>query len=347
MNWNVAITGMNARPENPGPGYPVARCLRQACDFQGRLVGLGYDVLDAGLYHNHVDASYLLPYPAAGSEALLELLLEIHTQERLDAVIPCLDAELPCFISIAAELQQRGILTYIPTRSQLKRRNKDRLPELCQRLGIHTPETRTVTDPGFFRRCHAEGWEYPLVVKGAFYDAVVCHTAEQAEAAYYKLAAQWGYPVLLQKFLEGQEINLTGLGTGTSLVGAVMMRKRAVTEKGKAWAGVSVVDEQLERLAANLVEGLGWRGPLEVEVLRSHDGQLYLIEMNPRFPAWIYLSHGVGRNLPRALLDLMRGEKLPPFPPLRPGLMFLRHAEEILIDLKSFENLMMRGALIA
>lgn len=348
MNWNVAITGMNARPENPGPGYPVTRCLRQAADFRGRVVGLGYDVLDAGLYHPYCDTSYLLPYPAAGAEALLERLLEVHAQEHLDAVIPCLDAELPCFIAIADQLAERGIRTLLPTAAQLQARNKDRLPDLCRRLGINTPETRNVTDPGFFRRCQLDGWEYPLVVKGAFYDAIICHAAEEAEAAYYKLAAQWGYPVLVQRYLSGQEINLTGLGTGRGLVGGVMMRKRAVTDKGKAWAGVSVVDEQLERLAATLVEGLAWSGPLEVEVLRAHaDGQLYLIEMNPRFPAWVYLSHGVGRNLPRALLDLLQGEEPPGFPPLRPGVMFLRYAEELVVDLKSFENLMMCGALVA
>ena len=342
--WNVAITGMNARPENPGPGYAVARCLRQAASFRGRLVGLGYDVLDAGLYHGQVDSSYLLPYPAAGAEALLERLLEIHEREHLDAVIPCLDAELPCFVAIAAQLELRGIKMMLPGAQQLQQRNKDRLPELCGRLGIHTPETRTVSDPGFFR---TGGWKYPLVVKGAFYDAVVCHEPAQAEDAYYRLAAQWGYPVLVQRFLDGQEINLTGLGTAHGLAGAVMMSKRALTDKGKAWAGVSVVDEQLERLAANLVEGLGWRGPFEAEVLRAKNGQLYLIEMNPRFPAWIYLSHGVGRNLPLTLVEMLQGAPVPSFAPLRPGVMFLRYAEELIVDMKSFENLMMRGALIA
>jgi carbamoyl-phosphate synthase large subunit len=342
--WNVAITGMNARAENPGPGYAVARCLRQGAGFRGRLVGLGYDVLDAGLYHQALDSSYLLPYPAAGADALLERLLEVHEREHLDAVIPCLDAELPCFLAIASELEMRGIKTMLPSAAQLQSRNKDRLPELCRRLGILTPETRTVSDPGFFR---CGEWSYPLVVKGAFYDAVVCYDAHQAEDAYYRLAAQWGYPVLVQRYHEGQEVNLTGLGTAQGLTGAVMMSKRALTDKGKAWAGVSVVDEQLERLAATLVEGLGWRGPFEAEVLRTREGQLYLIEMNPRFPAWIYLSHGVGRNLPLTLLEMLQGEPAPSFAPLRPGIMFVRYAEELIVDMKSFENLMMRGALIA
>lgn len=95
MNFTVAITGMNARADNPGPGYAVARCLQESPDFLGRVVGLGYDVLDAGLYHPHCQASYLLPYPSAGDSALLERLLCIHEQEALDAVIPCLDPQVP------------------------------------------------------------------------------------------------------------------------------------------------------------------------------------------------------------------------------------------------------------
>ena len=36
----VAITGMNAKPDNPGPGLAVSRCLTESDDFKGRIVGL-------------------------------------------------------------------------------------------------------------------------------------------------------------------------------------------------------------------------------------------------------------------------------------------------------------------
>jgi carbamoyl-phosphate synthase large subunit len=52
--WTVAVTGMNARPDNPGPGYAVARCLEEASEFSGKVIGLGYDALDAGLHHRGV-----------------------------------------------------------------------------------------------------------------------------------------------------------------------------------------------------------------------------------------------------------------------------------------------------
>lgn len=342
MKWNVAITGMNARPENPGPGYGVARCLRRWDAFAGRIVGLGYDVLDAGLYHKDINAGYLLPYPATGEEAMLERILEVHENERLDAIIPCLDAELPIFVALEERLRQHGIRTFLPSAQMLQRRSKDRLQDLCREVGVLTPETKTVTDARHFR----EGIEYPVVVKGVFYDAYVVHTPEQAEAAFHKLARQWGYPVLVQKFLAGTEYNLTALGDGQGLVGSVMMRKRALTEKGKAWAGVTVVDEQLERLAGSLVGALKWKGPLEVEALKCEDdGRFYLIEINPRFPAWIYLSQAVGRNLPAMLLQMMAREPLGRLNPLEPGKMFIRFAEELVVDMAAFENLTMQGAL--
>ena len=53
----VAITGMNARADNPGPGVAVARCLREVLGFNGKIIGLGYDVLDPGLFQTDLTDS--------------------------------------------------------------------------------------------------------------------------------------------------------------------------------------------------------------------------------------------------------------------------------------------------
>jgi carbamoyl-phosphate synthase large subunit len=240
--WTVGVTGVNARPDNPGPGCAVARCLSEDGAFRGRIIGLGYGTLDPGLYHpEDGDGGHLLPYPAAGSDALMERLEEILAGERLDAIIPSLDAELPNFIALQPELARRGVRTLLPGRAELRSRDKDRLPLLCARAGVATPPVRPVTDPGFFDRCTAAeegGWRYPLVVKGVFYDAYVVHDAAEAAWRFGQIARAWGYPVLVQAHVAGEEVNLTALGDGTgALIGPVMMRKQALTEKGKAWAG--------------------------------------------------------------------------------------------------------------
>jgi carbamoyl-phosphate synthase large subunit len=77
--------------------------------------------------------------------------------------------------------------------------------------------------------------------------------------------------------------------------------------------------------------------------MRSHNGSYQLIEINPRFPAWIYLSAGVGRNLPFALLQLTLGNKLPEFAETKTGVLFIRYAEETITTIKEFEAVMMKG----
>ncbi len=152
--WNIAITGMNAKPDNPGPGCAVARCLREEPGFRGRIVGLGYETLDPGFYQRETcDSGYLLPYPATGAAALLERLDEVLMHETVDALIPCLDAELPNFIAIEGELHRRGIRLMLPQREQLRRRDKDRLPELCATAGVATHEVRRITSADFFDTC--------------------------------------------------------------------------------------------------------------------------------------------------------------------------------------------------
>ncbi|MEI6413471.1 MAG: ATP-grasp domain-containing protein [Pseudomonadota bacterium] len=349
-HWTVAVTGINAKPENPGPGCAVARCLSESSAFRGRVVGFGYETLDAGLYHpEDCDGGYLLPYPASGSEALMERLDEILRHDRIDAIIPSLDAELPNFIALQPVLAKRGVHMLLPGRPALRSRDKDRLPALCAEAGVATPRVRQISDARFFERCTREeegGWCYPLVVKGVFYDAYVVHDAAEAACRFRQIANSWGYPVLVQSHVTGEEVNLTALGDGSgALIGSVMMRKQALTEKGKAWAGVAIDDSDLEAAGERLMRVLQWQGPLELEMLRDAEGTLHLIEINPRFPAWIYLSHGVGRNLPVALLAMMQGvaiEDLSLAPPC-PGVTFIRHARELLVRMEDIVSVSLNG----
>jgi len=340
----IAITGMNCKPDNPGPGLAVARCLRMQHGKNIRIIGLSYDVLDAGLYLQDLcNASYLLPYPSAGEQALMERMQYIQSEEQLDCLIPCLDAELLSFSRLKHEFEHLGIHMLIPDVSQLRDRNKDRLGELARSAGIRYPETKNITSADFFYRCHDEGWTYPLVVKGIFYDAHVVHSADEGAAAFHSIAASWGYPVLIQRYVKGHEVNLTAIGDGKgNLLGSVMMRKQAVTDKGKAWSCVTIDDKQLQEDACKLAQVLQWQGPLEVEMLKDKDGQPLLIEINPRFPAWIYLAAEAGSNLPAALVDLIMQKQIHLEAP-KTGMMMIRYAIETVIDLATFESMAMQG----
>ncbi len=343
----VAVTGMNARPDNPGPGLAVARCLKESRHLDARVLGLSYDALDPGLYlPQWSDESHLLPYPSAGEETFMARLAGLHEASGFDVLLPCLDAELPTLSRLVPWLDKLGVATLLPTAEQIRLRAKDRLNELAAEAKIDCPETKSLFREDFLANAAAEGFDYPLVVKGLFYDAKIAHTQDEATVAFRRIAGEWGLPVLVQKFAAGEEINLTGIGDGEGrLLGPVMMKKRALTDKGKAWAGISIHDEALLAAARRLVAATRWRGPLEVEVMRSADGRLSLIEINPRFPAWVYLSVGVGQNLPEMLVRLALGEKVAEPSPAPAGILFIRYAQEVIVPLSDFEAIVTTGGL--
>ncbi|MCW8931137.1 MAG: ATP-grasp domain-containing protein [Gammaproteobacteria bacterium] len=341
----VAITGMNAKPDNPGPGLAVARCLREAEEFNGKIIGLGYDILDPALYLETIcDDAYLLPYPSVGEKVLLERIKEIHTKNPIDILIPCLDAELYGFINLKNTLESMGIMMLIPTMEQLHRRNKDRLDELAKKIRCFHPKTQKVTERGFFYQCELSGWNYPFVIKGQYYDAQIVHNATEAVSVFDKLSHEWGVPVLIQEFIEGGEINLAAIGDGHGdMQNVVMIRKKTITDKGKAWAGVSVWDNKLYDISQRLIDELQWQGPLEVEMIQDSNNNYYLLEINPGFPAWIYLSSQVERNQPLSLVNQLLGnqyiEKLPP----QTGQLFIRYALETVLSLGEFESMLVNG----
>lgn len=190
--------------------------------------------------------------------------------------------------------------------------------------------------------------EPPVVVKGQFYEATVARTLAEVEGAFLRLQAKWGVPVIVQEFVSGGEFDVAAVtGEGGALVGAVAMRKMQLTAQGKAWGGVTIADPAIDAFCRDVLERIEWTGPCELEVIRDpHDGRLTLMEINPRFPAWIYLSVGAGRNLPWAAVRLALGEDVAPLPPALPGVMFLRHSSDEVCALEDYEQLTTAGELI-
>lgn len=340
----VAVSGLHLG-ENCQPGPGVARSLREALGADVAIVGLAYDVFDSSLYAGELlDDAFMVPYPSAGPQVYLERLLAIHALAPIDVLIPCLDVELPVVHKIAPALAAAGIATCLPSADALARRTKDRLPALAAALGIATPVTRTVLDHAGLAAAGRE-LGYPLVVKGPFYEAEVVQGAAEAVAVFDKLALKWGMPLLAQQFVKGEEYDVIALGDGAGGVhGAVAMRKTMVTKLGKAWGAVTIHDDELIDVATRVVSELAWRGGCEVEMLRSTaDGRPYLIEVNPRFPAWVYLATAAGVNLPLGLLRLARGEPLPDYGAYRAGVFYVRHAAEVVGDVRDLEALMASG----
>jgi carbamoyl-phosphate synthase large subunit len=345
MSIVAAVTGLNA-VDSPGPGVAVIRALRDCPDFEVRIVGLSYEALEPGIYMEGLcDVVYQIPYPSSGSETLLSRMQYIQEMEGINVVIPNFDAELFGFIKIAPALLEIGITSLLPTLAQLDARDKSHLSEFGQQHGFYVPRDQILYSIHSLPSA-AESLQYPLVVKGKYYEAVVAHTLEQAQKAFYKMQAKWGLPIIVQEFIQGTEVNVAALGDGEgNLISAIPMRKMFITDKGKAWAGITLEDDGLIALAQKFVAVTQWRGGCELEIMRTADGRPYIMEVNPRFPAWIYLSVGAGQNQPAALVKMALGEKVQPMTEYATGKMFIRYSWDIIADVGTFQQISGNGEL--
>ncbi|MEA3477608.1 MAG: ATP-grasp domain-containing protein, partial [Bacteroidota bacterium] len=163
---------------------------------------------------------------------------------------------------------------------------------------------------------------------------------------FNKVTAKWGLPVVLQEFIHGSEYNVTGLGDGKgNTISAVPMRKQYITDKGKAWGGISISDQNILDLTKKFIGETKWRGGFEIELMKNKDNEFYILEINPRMPAWIYLAVGVGQNIPEALVNLALGREVKAFEKYEVGKMFIRYAYDMIVDLGEFQQISTSGEL--
>jgi len=342
---NIAVSGLNAT-DNPGPGVAVIRSIRESPEFDGIITGLAFDPLDPGIYMRGIcDNVFLMPYPSQGADHILERIKEIHSKIQLDVIIPTLDSELDAYLRIKGELEKLGIKSFLPFAEGLKVRSKVYFERLRE-IGITVPRGESITSITSIYELDQK-FRFPVMIKGQFYEAYIAHSPMEAENYFRKISAKWGLPVVVQEFVFGQEYDVMALGDGQGgLIGSVPMKKIQLTEKGKAWGGITINDKTMNRCVRDIIAKLKWRGPCELEIIKSRDtGDYYLIEINPRFPAWCYLSVGAGQNLPWAAVKLAMNMPVSELAPCSIGTMFLRNSVDHIYPISKYQAIMTSGEL--
>ena len=343
LKLTIAVTGLN-NTDNPGPGIPVIRGIRESQEIEARIIGLAYENLEPGIYMPQmIDKTYMIPYPSSGTEAYMERIEEINQKDPIDLIIPNLDAELYTFMKAEPRLRELGIKTFLPTMEQFEERHKANLDVFGKKYDIKVPKSSTISDHNDIRKIK-DDFDYPVLVKGKFYDAYIAYNEDQVTNHYNKISAKWGLPIIIQEFVKGTEVNVVALGDGLgNTIAAVPMRKLFITDKGKAWSGITLNDEEMIRITNNLISQTKWRGGMELEMIKTNKNEYYMIEINPRIPAWVYLAVGAGQNIPEALVKLAMGEKVLPYHDYQVGKMFIRYSMDMLGDIQEFEQLSIFG----
>lgn len=345
IKCNIALSGLNAT-DDPAPGIAFARSLRESGEWEGKIIGLAYDASETGIYNGNIfDYVYLLPDPLLGG-AIFNRLKEIHSKTRLDVLVPLLDYELISLPTIEQYLKELGISMLIPSAASLRQHIKIMLRDFCQKNGIRSPKQKAIALPNSIGSA-IEELGLPVVVKGVIHGSCVAYSAYEAAGYFHQIKQRWGLPVIMQEYIYGEEYNTDCLtDRDRQVIGAVSMKKLTLTDKGKGWSGVTIFDKDLLDLSYEIVRKLRWVGPIELEFVKQRDsGDYYLLEINPRFGSWIYLSSRAGQNLPLAAIRIALGERVEPFTKYDTGMMFMRYSLDLVCPVSRLGEIMTTGEL--
>lgn len=290
---------------NPQPGISIARSLRQAYP-DATLVGVEYSNRCSGIHwRDFNEISLQRPWD--------ELNLDAHARDIkrvLDSGaiwISSIDLEIMWFASLFPE-GHPNLLT--PPLAALNQVGKPAVPA-HQYLPMKIPTfvTTELSDWDLHAFCREHDWKVWL--KGPYYEAVRIHGWGGFQEMRHVLSSAWATDKLfLQSHVSGYEESISLSAYQGKLLDCVRMRKRDLTELSKTWAGdVSEVEPQMLESLREMIHAINWTGGAELEMVRDAENQLWLLEVNPRFPAWIHGSTITGRNIPAALVEGATGVK--------------------------------------
>ncbi len=298
----IYISGLHCGP-NPSAGVGVARSLRLAYP-DATLIGVDYSNRSSGIHAPEFDDVWL-------QQPWNKLDLDVHAAQLHDRIeqegsywISCLDLE----ILWAAQALEPHPRLLIATSKALDQIAKPAVPA-HRGLPVGIPPFLSTIEPD--DRLHAfgrrHGWK--IWLKGPYYDAAQVNSWPALVSLRAAFQSTWGTENLfVQAHVRGLEESLCFSAYRGRLLDAVHMVKREITPEGKTWGGCvdDPVPELLDPLR-EIVAALNWTGGAELEMIRDPAGALWLMEMNPRFPAWIHGATLAGRNLVGRLVEAASG----------------------------------------
>jgi carbamoyl-phosphate synthase large subunit len=142
--------------------------------------------------------------------------------------------------------------------------------------------------------------------------------------------------MVYQEFLPGIEYTIDVLSDMDKKPVVAVPRIRLETKAGISTKGKIVRDFDMENKCLNIAKYVGIRGPCCIQMKESAEGEMKLIEINPRMGGGTIFSTLAGANFPAMILDMLDGKevKLPKISEIT----VLRYFEEIVITNENEEE---------
>jgi carbamoyl-phosphate synthase large subunit len=285
------------------PGVAVINALRGQSEITVRIIAADMGDLSAGFLL--ADAWHLVP--AASAPDFILTIHDICRKESVHVVFPIIDEELQVFADHAGGFWRDGIRV-ITNSPETVRLAKDKVltARRCTELGVATPpvvlseDLATVSLPPF-----------PLILKprGGRGSVDVHKVKNRRELEFF---LDYVDNPMIQQFIEGTEYTIDVLTDFDGRLLSLVPKERMMVKSGMQTKGRTVNDPDLVEYAARVVHGFRLFPRGNIQCIRDQTGKIWLIEVNPKFPASLPFTIAAGVNAPLLLLKMHTGQQVPP-----------------------------------
>jgi carbamoyl-phosphate synthase large subunit len=302
----------------PGASAPAGintiKSLKMA-DFVGKIVATDSSYLSAGFLMADINEVI----PEADNNSFIERLFKIVKLHQVQVLMPSSGFDIYPYSENYKELAEMGAQAVVSDRNVL---------EICrdklltyQNLAGQFKLPFTTTDSNKINK-------FPLLAKPRFgkgsRDVVRIDDEGDLKFVTSKLDE-----MIFQDFLPGTEYTIDVLCDLNKKALVAVPRIRLQTKAGISTKGRVVRDPDLEMTCLKIAESVGIRGPCCIQMKESSEGELKLIEINPRMGGGTIFSTLAGVNFPALILEMIEHKEITI--PKISEITVIRYFEEIVI----------------
>ncbi|HET8858046.1 MAG TPA: ATP-grasp domain-containing protein [Nitrososphaeraceae archaeon] len=303
----------------PGAGGPAGintiKSLRLV-SFKGKIISTDSDYLSAGFFLS--DLYYVIP--RYDNEFFIDNLLRIIKEQNVKVLMPSSGFDIYGYSDNYNLIREYGAIPIVSRRKVLEI-CRDKLLSY-QFLSKKLPFAFTSEYPEVINT-------FPIIAKPRFgkgsSNIILIENELELEFVTRKFEN-----MIFQEYLPGTEYTVDVLSDLNEKPIMAIPRIRLDTKAGISVKGKIVRNSMIENLCKNTAETLGIRGPSCIQLKESVNGELKIIEINPRFGGGTIFTTLAGANFPAMLLELVSNNNNLVIPEVT-EITVLRYFEEIVL----------------
>ncbi|MBR5781940.1 MAG: ATP-grasp domain-containing protein [Bacteroidales bacterium] len=272
-------------------------------------------------------ADVKLQVPAVYDPEYVNITLNICKEQQIDVLLSLNDLELPILAENKARFEELGVKVIVSDPQVIDIAfDKYKTAQWVESLGLVAPKTYVRLDD--VKKALAAGEiEFPLFMKPRWGSGSIGleSIADMEELdIYYNLlmkkikktilatASVGDEYIMIQEKLTGNEFGLDIMNDLNGKNVGVSVKQKLAMRAGETDKAVTVDLPEVREMGRKIGEALGHIGNLDVDIMQRADGAYCVLELNPRFGGGFPFSYEAGVNMPKAIIQWVKGEEVDP-----------------------------------